>query len=79
MAFQVSLETITEPIMLTRMTTPVREEKRKTTCKSIDALAHKTALLIAGNPLENVRFKPFRLSGEEFPRMVTSSMLSFPS
>jgi hypothetical protein len=48
------------------------------TCNSIDALAHKTALLTAGNPLAKGRFKPISLSGDEFTRIVTSSMPSFP-
>ena len=48
------------------------------TCKSIDALAHRTALLTAENPLVKERFEPINLSGDEFTRIVTSSMPSFP-
>jgi len=48
------------------------------TCNSIDALAHKTALLIDGNPLAKERFKPINLSGDEFTRTVTSSTPSLP-
>jgi hypothetical protein len=48
------------------------------TCKSIDALAHRTALLTAGNPLVKERFEPINLSGDEFTRIVTSSIPSFP-
>ena len=46
------------------------------TCKSMEAFAHKTTLLTGAKPLENVRFKPISLSGEEFTVIVTSSMLS---
>jgi hypothetical protein len=48
------------------------------TCNSIEALAHKTALLTDGNPLANDRFRPINLSGDEFTRIVTSSTPSLP-
>lgn len=48
------------------------------TCNSIDARAHKTALLMAENPFANDMFNPISLSGEEFTRIVTSSIPSFP-
>jgi len=51
---------------------------RSRTCNSIEALAHKTALLIDGNPFAKERFKPINLSGDEFTRTVTSSTPSLP-
>lgn len=61
-----------------------KEAKRKKvcthnfTCNSIDALAHRTALLMAENPFANEMFNPISLSGDEFTRIVTSSIPSFP-
>lgn len=48
------------------------------TCNSIEALAHKTALLTDGNPLAKERFRPINFSGDEFTRIVTSSTPSLP-
>ena len=49
------------------------------TCRSIDAFAHITAVLTDGYPFENERFNPMSFSGEEFTRIVTSSVPLLPN